>query len=142
MGELVQFLSVGKKLGVNGLLDDIVHNDANITKGDVISEEHSNEKLETSFEQTDGTPRDIVKEKCKRLNINGSQQENTGFSCNKCEAVYRSRRGLIHHKKSVHDRVTYECNHCDYRVTQQGHLTTHIKSVHNGLKYNCNICEY
>ena len=34
----MQLLSVGKDLGVNGILEQIINNDANITKEDNVSE--------------------------------------------------------------------------------------------------------
>ena len=49
--ELVQFLSVGKELGVNGLLEEIVNNDANISREDNDSDVHTNEKVENISQQ-------------------------------------------------------------------------------------------
>ena len=55
--ELVKFLSVGKELGVNGLMAEIV-NDANIAMEDDVSEEQSNEEVENGSKQTEVTSKD------------------------------------------------------------------------------------
>ena len=51
--ELVKFLSVGKELGVNGILEEIVNNDANMTMKDDVSEVKSRENMETISKQRD-----------------------------------------------------------------------------------------
>ena len=107
---MVQFLSVGKELGVNGLLEEIVNNDANISREDDVSDVQTNEKVENRSQQREGTSGDIVKEMGKRVVTDGSQQGNIKFGCNKCEAVYRYRTDLYRHVKSIHEGVKYDCN--------------------------------
>ena len=93
---MVQFLSVGKELGVNGLLEEIVDNVANISMEDNVSE-----KVENKSQQREGTSTDIVEEVGNR-GVNGSSQPaNIGFGCNKCEAVYRDKWGLSRHIRSA-----------------------------------------
>ena len=139
--ELVKFLSVGKELGVNGLMDEIV-NDTNMDMGDDYSEVQSNDEVENRSQQREVTSKDIVKEKNKRVINDIFQQGINQYGCNECKAVYTSKKGLSLHIRSVHEGVKYDCDHCDYRATTQGSLTTHIKSVHEGVKYDCNQCDY
>ena len=140
--ELVQLLSVGKDLGVNGILEQIINNDANITKEDDVSEVQSSENVENIPEQREVTSSDIIKEKGQRVITNCFHQENIGFSFNKCGTAYRSRLGLFQHIRSVHEERKYDCNQCDYIATRQDYLTTHIKIVHEGVKYVCSQCDY
>ena len=95
-----------------------------------------------SFEETNEAAREIVTEKNKRVNTDGSKQGNAEFVCNDCDAVYRSKSGLQQHTKIVHDGERFGCNLCKYKVTRQDYLTRHIQSVHEGVRYECNQCEY
>ena len=85
---MVQFLSVGKELGVNGLLEEIVNNVADISMEDGVSEVQTNEKVENISKQREEISTDNVKEMGKRGVTDSSQQGNIRFSCNKCKALY------------------------------------------------------
>ena len=103
-----------------GLLNELAHNDANVTMDDI--------------SQSNKTLRDIEKEKEMRMITDSSHQVNIMFDCNKCDAVYTFKIGLSRHIRSVHKKEKYDCNQCDYRATQQSNLTAHINSIHKGVK--------
>ena len=126
----MKFLSIGKELGVNGLMEEIVNNETNNTMEDDVTEGPSFEKLETSLEQRNGTPGNIVNENGNILITDGLQLRNIGFACNKCDAEYVHKRNLYAHIRSAHEGVKFDCSQCDYQATQKGNLTCHIQSVH------------
>ena len=66
---------------------------------------------------------------------------NGKYECEPCQKTLTSRRGLEHHKQSVHQGVKYNCYQCDYRASQQCNLTKHIQSKHEGVKYVCDQCD-
>lgn len=138
--ELVLFLSLGKELGVIGLLEEIVNYD-NILMENYFSEVHSKKRVEIRSEQKEATSRDIFYKKGKRMNNPSSQQGNVRFVCNECDAVYRHNTGLFQHIRSVHEGVKYDCNQCDTTFNRQDSLSRHMKFIHRGLKYDCNQCD-
>ena len=92
--DLIQFLSVGKDLGVIGLVEKQDNTEANIPMEDNAS--------------------DVKREKSIHINersdIAYSLPENREFGCNDCDAVYRSKKGLYCHIRTVHKGVRYNCN--------------------------------
>ena len=66
---------------------------------------------------------------------------NGKYECEPCQKTF-SRRGLDHHKQSVHQGVKYACDQCEHQYKQQAHLTQHIQSKHEGVKYACDQCDY
>ena len=70
--EIVKFLSVGKDLGVIGLLEVLDNNEANIAMEDDVGEVQRNENIQTRPEQRDEAVIAIISQKG-----------------NECEAVYR-----------------------------------------------------
>ena len=38
------------------------------------------------------------------------------YICKKCQAKFRSRVGLWHHRKNKHEGVSYSCDRCDYKA--------------------------
>lgn len=123
----MQFLSVGKDLGVICLIDELDISCVNIAMEEDVSEERNDEKIETESDQRNLILSDIAQDNRKNLNNFCSQQGNIGFSCDKCDAIYRHRVSLYLHIKLVHERVKYDRNLCDYRATIQCNLKTHIK---------------
>ena len=107
-----------------------------------VSKVQSNENIETRSKQRDWTPRDLVTEKGRRVNIDGFQQENIRFHCNKCAALYIDKIGFNKHIKIIHEGIKYNCSQCDPIFTQQSNPTCHIKTVYGGVKYDCNQCDY
>ena len=153
--KIVKFLSVGKDLGVIGLLEEFVNIDKNVTiekdfsemydddgeTNNGLSEMQSNEEVEYKSEPIDWTVKDIVNKKGKALNADDSSQDNREFVCNKCGALYRNRYFLHKHIKLVHEDAKYDCNLCDSKFTLKSNLTTHMMSLHNGAKYYCDQCD-
>ena len=114
--EYVWFLLVGKGLGVNRILEEIVNYDANITIKDVFNEVESIEEVKTRAEQREVTSKDALKEIGRRVMIDVSNQGNVRFVCNQCEAIYTDKSVLYSHIKSVHEDLDYYCNQCDLIV--------------------------
>ena len=52
------------------------------------------------------------------------------FKCEECDAVFKTKSGLLGHTKSKHEGIVYSCNQCNYKATQQGHLKAHKQSKH------------
>ena len=58
--------------------------------------------FQTNTKQINLVQRDAVKQKYTREIAYGPQQENNGFGCNECNAVYKYSNSLTHHIKLVH----------------------------------------
>ena len=69
------------------------------------------------------------------------------YLCNLCNTEYKSKSGLYHHNRSVHNEQgkDYKCQLCDLTYKIKSHLKGHIKRTHlKDLKqnYNCKICSF
>ena len=142
--KIVQFLSVGKDLGIIGLMEEMVSIDKNIKMENNIRDDvghMENGEVESVYEQQNWNVKTIVNKNGKTINSDSSSHGNREFGCNKCEDVYRSRSRLNKHMKLAHKEVSYDCNQCESTFTGQRSLDTHKKSIHNGGKYQCDQCD-
>ena len=73
---------------INGILEDIVDYDANITTKDILNEVESIEEVKTSAEQREVTSKDSLKEISRRVMTGVPNQGNVRLVCNQCEAIY------------------------------------------------------
>ena len=91
--KLKHFLSVGKDLRVTRVLEQSDPNEVQNLREYIVTEGNEFQRsntIDTSFEETNKATREIVTEKNKRINTDGSKQGNAEFVCNDCDAVYKS----------------------------------------------------
>ena len=62
------------------------------------------------------------------------------LNCDLCE-YEGSKNGLIHHKKSVHDRK-FQCDACPKTYPHPYALKEHKLFVHEGLRLTCDLCDF
>ena len=136
--DIIQFILVGKSLGVIGVLEESI----DITTEDDVSEVHNDVNLETKTEQWNCTFRETINQKGVRLSTESSLPEKIEFNCNQCQAVFKSLKGLAHHINGIHKGVKYDCNNGRYRAISHSNLILHIQSIHKQVKYDCNQCNY
>lgn len=66
--------------------------------------------------------------------------ERIEFHCLKCDKVYSSAGGVIHHIKNSHGNpVKLHCNQCKYETTDKNNMTRHYLLVHTA---NCKKCPH
>ena len=121
---LINFLEIGKQLGVRGF-DDMDMNSG------VLNEMSIDKIKESGY---DGSLLSIHMPKIQR-------QSNGKFSCDQCEYEAVRRNDIKRHKESVHLGLKYKCNECTIEYCSEYQVKAHINSVHNGILYECNLCE-
>ena len=64
------------------------------------------------------------------------------YNCEKCNKIFKRKKGLFLHKRNKHDGIRYSCGQCEYKATRQDNLKIHQDAIHNGVRYSCNECSY
>ena len=106
--ELVKFISLGKDLGVFGLLEKVDNTKVNISMKNNLSDVNIEENVETRCENINKSAHeDFINN--KRVYTDSSELMKYEFTCNDCEAVFRSKMGLNYHIERVHKDIRYEC---------------------------------
>jgi len=116
-------------------VDEIANND-NVTVDDYVG---------NSFNPADCSDADIKSKEVKNIpasDVPITGGENYLHKCDKCEAGFRWKNGLVRHVRSQHEGVRYSCNNCEYQAPTQWDLKRHNNSIHEGIKYFCDQCEF
>ena len=85
---------------------------------------------------------EIIKIKVKENAIKEEEFETneneTSFKCNICDANYNDKVGLKHHKDTVHGEQKIKCRICDHKYSKN-YLIFHIRTVHEGDRFKCDL---
>ena len=54
-----------------------------------------------------------------------------------CDHKANTKNGLVHHQRSVHDRVRYQSRESEKKLSSKSGLVRHQRTVHEGIKYPC-----
>ena len=73
--------------------------------------------------------------KAKRL-------KQTSFPCTMCPSVLKTKSGLKHHIKVVHDNQPQTCEQCGKSVRNIEALKQHIRLYHAEKRFVCDICDF
>ena len=140
--ELDRFLSVGKDLEVQGIMEE--------DRGDI--KDQSLNLIENMMENMKGeTSSTEQKEEVKDPNHRGinhrdipnvDRNEFGKYSCDQCEYQSTKQGNVKAHILALHEGVKYSCDQCEYQGTHQSDVKRHKLSVHEGVKYNCDQCDY
>ncbi|CAH0549823.1 unnamed protein product [Brassicogethes aeneus] len=67
------------------------------------------------------------------------------FKCYICEKKFQTKKGLLNHKKFIHNKEKQEqfkCEKCEYQSLREGNLKVHLK-IHDRSRYlKCKFCPY
>jgi hypothetical protein len=152
-GNMDRFMEAAKDLQIKQLAECFMTAGNPFLKGDKyadadnMSSMSSDQDILTNIvkEHEDDTEDDNVEE-IPKVNImtynTGGESRSQLYKCEECEAVFKSKNGLLRHTSSKHEGIVYSCNRCEYQATRPDELKTHQQFKHEGVKYSCNQCEY
>ncbi len=130
-GDLESFLTIGKDLVVNGLLEEVRVDDVIQPKAENTAKQSTSHILR----QPDPIYEDINIGSDRELRIDGR------YECNQCNSSFTQHGGLIRHTQSKHELLSYDCAKCDGSFTDSGGLSLHKQTKHEGIRYDCDQCD-
>ncbi len=101
-----------------------------------------NLRFNNSLEFT--THKDIVHKMTKSSKYDPiSQRQKTVYVCEKCARIYKLKKNLTEHNKSIHENLKlHKCKICKNSFNLQRNLIIHINTVHKKKikKFSCAYC--
>merc|ERR1719300_1309877 len=133
-----EFLDVGKSLEINEISKDIESSENELP--DIIQSNEFEEKNRIQSSQLDSQQlSEIVATKEEIINSSHRNivQDNSLFSCDQCQIVFRNKYNLnIHTKSNTHIKgIKYPCYQCNFKANHKSSLARHIRSTHDGPEF-------
>ena len=145
--ELQDFLSTGKELKVDGLVNETALEPKyqNMWVKPEMAEIFSNDK-EPALKQTgkfDCLPCDKTYTSLKGHLIHiQSVHEGKTYGCDQCDYKSSTENNLKRHQQSKHEGTSFKCEKCDYEATNPNSLKAHQQAIHDGVRFQCDQCDY
>ena len=132
-----EFLNVGKSLEIKEINKNNKSSENELP--DVIQSNEFEEKNRLqSFKSDSQQLSEIVATREEIINSSHRNiaQDNSLFSCDQCQIVFRNKYNLNTHTKSnIHIKgIKYPCYQCNFKANHKSSLARHIRSTHDGTE--------